>query len=356
MMKSILRTSIVLYSVGNTHAYLHSSLASSNLKSSTAAASKRSRQRISLEARLDDNKTNSPSRSFGSPPIINTKRDLVMRNVSSLEKEAIATDTKENDVVVNDEDARRIKAVSEFLVEKMGTVDESRIAFPEIASGEVPRMFSNISYKKEENNSGNITKSAIHASGSTLGASALVAGTTIGAGILALPTATAPAGFLPSSAALCIAWLYMTISGLLIAELSINRMGETGKQGVGLLEIYKTYLGDGLGRVGSGAYFFLHYAIMVAYISQGGSNLGSFLDTVGLASLSAVPGLDQVLFATSIGSLVYFASPSAVERMNNILVLGVVGSFLGIIGLGANSADFNSLISFGNQHPVSSGR
>jgi len=94
-----------------------------------------------------------------------------------------------------------------------------------------------------------------------------VAGTIIGDGVLPLPTATAPVGFLPSSAALIVAWFYMTISGLLIAELSINRMGETGKLGVGLLEIYKTYLGDGLGKVGSGAYFFLHYAIMVAYLS-----------------------------------------------------------------------------------------
>jgi tyrosine-specific transport protein len=62
----------------------------------------------------------------------------------------------------------------------------------------------------------------------------------------------------------------MLISGLLIAELSINRMGETGRYGVGLLELYKSNLGEKLGWVGSGAYFFLHYAVMVAYMAQGG--------------------------------------------------------------------------------------
>ena len=144
----------------------------------------------------------------------------------------------------------------------------------------------------------------------------------------------------------------MTISGLLIAELSINRLGETGKQGVGLLEIYKTYLGKELGYVGSGAYFFLHYAVMVAYLAQGGSNLGSFFDSVGLDSLASIPGLDQLLFASAAGSLVYFANPNTVEKFNNGLVFAVICSFLGIIGLGAGSADFGALVSLENQHPV----
>ena len=95
---------------------------------------------------------------------------------------------------------------------------------------------SNISYKKTDED-GNIISQALHEPGSVFGAAALVSGTTIGAGILALPTATAPSGLLPSSIALVIAWVYMTMSGLLIAELAINRIGETGNPGVGLLEL-----------------------------------------------------------------------------------------------------------------------
>jgi len=186
-----------------------------------------------------------------------------------------------------------------------------------------------------------------------MGAAALVAGTTIGAGVLALPTATAPAGFLASSAALCVAWFYMTISGLLIAELSINRIGETGRPGVGLLDLYKNSLGKELGWVSSAAYFFLHYAVMVAYLSQGGSNLGSFMDSVGMESITSIHGADQLLFAGAAGSLVYFAKPAVVENVNNALVIGVITTFLGIIGFGLGSADFSALIAPVNQHPVS---
>jgi tyrosine-specific transport protein len=145
----------------------------------------------------------------------------------------------------------------------------------------------------------------------------------------------------------------MTISGLLIAELSINRMGETGRQGIGLLELYKSSLGKELSWIAISAYFFLHYAVLVAYLSQGGANLGAALDSAGLQSISSIHGLDQFIFAASAGSLVYFAKPSVVENVNKTLVLGVIVSFLGIIGLGAGSADFTALVAPSNQHPVS---
>jgi tyrosine-specific transport protein len=141
------------------------------------------------------------------------------------------------------------------------------------------------------------------------------------------------------------------MSGLLIAELAINRIGETGNPGVGLLELYKTTLNKELAWVGSAAFLFLHYAVMVAYISQGGENLGTFFNDVGLESLASVHGLDQVLFATAIGSLVYLAKPSQVENVNNTLVIGVIMAFGGILGLGLGTADLPALIAPVNQHP-----
>lgn len=39
----------------------------------------------------------------------------------------------------------------------------------------------------------------------------------IGAGVLALPTVAAPAGFVPSSAALLGVWAYMAATGMLIS-------------------------------------------------------------------------------------------------------------------------------------------
>jgi hypothetical protein len=92
------------------------------------------------------------------------------------------------------------------LQEKIGVVRQDRIYHPELATGDVPRLYSNIEYdtvvllpaasatstidNTTSSSTARIVKRvARHAAGSTLGAAALVAGTTIRAGILALPAA-----------------------------------------------------------------------------------------------------------------------------------------------------------------------
>ena len=199
---------------------------------------------------------------------------------------------------------------------------------------------------------GKTVSAAVHSKGSVIRAAALVAGTTVGAGVLALPAAAAPVGFLPSSAGLLLAYVFMNTSGLLIAEVAINRIGETGKQGVGLLELYKSYLGN-WSSIGVAAYFFLQYAVMVAYISQGGSNITVFLDSISPEIGTTLPGLDRAVFTVCVGSLVYFFKESFVEKVNSALVLGVILSFVAILGIGTKSADFQALLAPENQHPVS---
>uniref|UniRef100_A0A7S4WB93 Amino acid transporter transmembrane domain-containing protein n=1 Tax=Ditylum brightwellii TaxID=49249 RepID=A0A7S4WB93_9STRA len=191
---------------------------------------------------------------------------------------------------------------------------------------------------------------ATHAPGSVMGAAALVAGTTIGAGIIALPTATASAGFLPSSAGLCLAWAYMTATGLLISELSINRIGETGRPGIGILDLYKNSLGKGYSAIAMAAFFFLHYSVMVAYFAKAGSYVCSFLTSAGLGGWET-PAICQLLFAGTIGSFLYLMKPKEVEKVNNFLVLGVAATFVSIISIGAQTADFGALVALENQHP-----
>jgi Tryptophan/tyrosine permease family len=100
--------------------------------------------------------------------------------------------------------------------------NESRLAFPEYASGAVPRLYSSLQYTTGSgchNGSATTTMAAIHAPGSVASAVALITGTTVGAGVLALPTATAAAGWVPSTLAMVAAWLLLTTSGLLLSEL-----------------------------------------------------------------------------------------------------------------------------------------
>jgi len=173
-----------------------------------------------------------------------------------------------------------------------------------------------------------------------------VAGTTVGAGVLALPAATVSVGFLPSTAALVVAYVLMTTAGLLIAELTLNQIGRTGRPGLGLLELYQNNLGAAWGAVGCAAYFFLHYAMMVAYIAQGGNNLQTFLGTDFLPG-----GTSQIAFATFVGTSLLMTKPSWIEKVNNAMVLAVGVSFLGIVAIGAQSANWSALTDAANQHP-----
>jgi tyrosine-specific transport protein len=229
------------------------------------------------------------------------------------------------------------------LSEKIGRVEDDRIIFPEYETGEVPRIFSSLQYSRTDRG----VVEAKHASGSVLGAASLVAGTMVGAGILALPAATAPAGFLPSTVAMGVGWFYMTMSGLLIAELSINRLGQSGKPGQGILDLFEDSLGPQWSKVGSAAYFGLHYCLLVAYIAQGGANMNALLglDAMGVA------GLPQISFAAVCAVFLYAASPAVVEKANNLFVVMLSVAFLGIISLGASTADFHSLVDLSNQHP-----
>ncbi len=174
-----------------------------------------------------------------------------------------------------------------------------------------------------------------HRPGSILGSTALVAGTTVGAGILALPAFTFTSGVLPSTVLLIGVWLYALISALLIAEVTLNTMRVTGRPSLGLLAAVESTLGIVGARVASIAYLFLHYALLVAYMTQGGEIL------VGTASKAL--GVNNVLpawvgtttFTLLFGGVMYFGREKLVEKLNSAFVAIVIASFLGLLLLGA---------------------
>ncbi|KAF4374165.1 hypothetical protein G4B88_020557 [Cannabis sativa] len=91
---------------------------------------------------------------------------------------------------------------------------------------QLERLFSNlnqVTFKREP--------------GSLSSAIFLVAGTTVGAGILALPAVTQESGFLASAMTCIFSWVYMVVTGLLIAEVNVNTMCELGSGGVSLVSI-----------------------------------------------------------------------------------------------------------------------
>ena len=174
-----------------------------------------------------------------------------------------------------------------------------------------------------------------HQPGSLWGCTALVSGTAVGAGILALPAATWDSGILPSTVILVGVWLYMVTSGLLVAEVSLRAMHRLGRPGTGLLAATTLNLGKRGALVAGAIYVFLHYAMLVAYLSRGGDILLTALveplqrSTASLAMFAELPAsaLGAGLFAILFGSILYFGSESLVNKLNSLFALVVFVSF-----------------------------
>jgi tyrosine-specific transport protein len=90
---------------------------------------------------------------------------------------------------------------------------------------------------------------------------------------------------------------------------------------------------------------------MVAYIAQGGANLNNLLSFAGVESLAGIPGAGQVTFAAICGVSLYAANSAVIQKANNALVLGVIATFMGVVAIGSQTADFGSLVDLSNQHP-----
>ena len=199
---------------------------------------------------------------------------------------------------------------------------------------EVTRLFSNLVL-----DGGRLT----HQPGSILGSTALVAGTTVGAGILALPAVTLPSGVIPSTVLLIAVWLYALVSGLLIAEVSLSAMRSLGRESLGLLPMIESTLGLAGARIAGGAYLFLHYALLVAYIAQGGEILVSAAEQ--LFDVQNVPAwVGTTSFTLVFGGIMYFGRERLVEKLNSAFVAIVIASFLGLLLFGFGQVKGSGLL------------
>ena len=199
---------------------------------------------------------------------------------------------------------------------------------------EVTRLFSNLVL-----DGGRLT----HQPGSILGSTALVAGTTVGAGILALPAVTLPSGVIPSTVLLIAVWLYALVSGLLIAEVSLSAMRSLGRESLGLLPMIESTLGIAGARIAGGAYLFLHYALLVAYIAQGGEILVSASEQ--LFDVQNVPAwVGTTSFTLVFGGIMYFGRERLVEKLNSAFVAIVIASFLGLLLFGFGQVKGSGLL------------
>lgn len=162
----------------------------------------------------------------------------------------------------------------------------------------------------------------------------LVAGTCIGGGMLALPVATGVSGFIPSSIMMAICWIAMTISALLLLEVSLWM-----KPGAHVITMSETLLGP-VGRIVSWCvYLFISYASLVAYSAAGGNLIETGVSALGFY-LSRE--LSCLLFILVFVAVIYLGT-AVVGRVNAILFIAMIAAYVGMIATGATEVKTNLL-------------
>lgn len=175
----------------------------------------------------------------------------------------------------------------------------------------------------------------IHSMGHLVGGTLLVAGTTIGVGMLALPVATGSAGFIPSFTAYILCWAFMLATGLLLVEVNLSMPKDTS-----FISMAEKVLGPTGRNLFWVFYLFLFLTVMTAHAVGGGS------------VLYAIPNwpfpfwLSTILYSAVFAPVVYLGTRS-VDRLNFLLISGVVLFYLGFVLVSVDSVRL-SLLRYAN--------
>ncbi|XP_059430523.1 uncharacterized protein LOC132164116 [Corylus avellana] len=190
---------------------------------------------------------------------------------------------------------------------------------------EFERLFSNLNQSTLKREPGSLS-SAIF----------LVAGTTVGAGILAIPAVTQESGFLASAVACIVCWVFMVVTGLLIAEVNVNTMYELGSGGVSLVSMAQRTLGKVGVQIACWSYIFIHYALLVAYVARSSDILTNFL---------GIPLWESAtLFSLIFGCICYFGSQRFIGAVNGVLILGIIISFAALVAVASGGLHWDALL------------
>jgi tyrosine-specific transport protein len=155
-----------------------------------------------------------------------------------------------------------------------------------------------------------------HSLGHVFGGTLLIAGTTIGVGMLALPIATAPGGFIPASTIYLLCWIFMLSTGLLLLEVCSWMPKDAN-----FITMTERLLGPWGKLICWIVYLFLFVTVMIAHVASGGDVLKE------LAGLDISPSASMVLYVLLFSPVVYLGTRS-VDRLNMLLILGTVVTYI----------------------------
>lgn len=159
--------------------------------------------------------------------------------------------------------------------------------------------------------------------------------------MIALPAETVDAGFIPSIFGLSLCWIFTYVSSLVTLEASwlasstsTSTSTSSEKNEGSFLSIARTSLGIPGEILTAFLFYFLLTAIIVAYVSEGGSLV---------SSINASPAVGSLVFA-SFFALLGISGTSAVDNINRVFVFGLVLSFICLVSFGLPMVNTNNLL------------
>jgi len=183
------------------------------------------------------------------------------------------------------------------------------------------------------------TESRVETKGSFWSATFLISGTCIGGGMLGMPVQTAEAGFLLSFLTITACWIFMTFTGLLLVEATTWVRNETH-----FASLSRILVGNKIKGLALFVYLFMNYASLIAYTAGGAALVNLWTKAAFGIHLNYATGC--IIFTVLFGLIVYFGAHLA-SRLNFILMIALVVSYLGLIGFGIG----NIHIEYLNIHP-----
>ncbi len=164
-----------------------------------------------------------------------------------------------------------------------------------------------------------------------IGGILLVTGTSIGAGMLALPVVTAAGGFFPALFTYLLCWGFMTCTGLLMLEICLEMPPDAN-----LITMAGAYFGRA-GKIFAWVlYLFLFYCLSIAYLSGGGGLLRGWIG-------ESMPGWGGILLFLALFSPIVYSGVKAVDRVNSILMIGLILSYVVFVVFALPHVDLTSL-------------
>jgi len=158
---------------------------------------------------------------------------------------------------------------------------------------------------------------------------AIIAGTSIGGGFLALPSVTAPMGFLPTAAGLAIAWAFLVLTSVVYVEASARTLagqeggGQREADEVSVVTVTRSALGGGFSLLCSAAFSMQMLVVVTAQVVKSGEIL-SFLTGLPYVVGCFLPSL-------LVGAFSFCAQLRVVEQANTALAVAMVGGFLVLV-------------------------